>query len=126
MIGSASQASAGTRNLQVVDDFHTRAVARRGERPDDGHAFGPFGEMDKVQFERAFIRPIIGLPRDRDARADRGHLHDIPPLARAEQADVAIVRQQLRPASEIADDGEDRFARCANEDGVARVQGRGG
>ena len=32
------------------------------------------------------------------------------------------MRQQLRPAREIADEGEDRFARGADEDGIAGVQ----
>ena len=74
-------------------------------------------EVEEVQLECARVGPVVGDPCDGDAGARGGHLEDASALARAEIADVAVMREQLGPAREVAHAGEDAFARGGNVDG---------
>lgn len=106
---------------EVVNNLNEHAGRRLLEPPDDVHSFCPRFQMMKANFPVLAVDDLLGGPRNRNARADRGHDDKVPIGAPLEVTDVTIMREDFRPKFEVGRGLEDLLFRRLDNDGIAGV-----
>ncbi len=126
MIRSATGASAGTRKFRSWTISTYTPLGCVGERPDDVHPLGERLQMGETHLHPLAVDDLLARPRDRDAGACRGHLDDVAHRAALVVMDVAVMRQDARPAGEIGGGLEDALLGRAHRDRGGGVHQRRG